>query len=206
MNTTNDTRKASNRLQFFLLPIGLAMLSTGCTFGGFTLVRLLRYDRDAILAGQLWRVLTGHLVHLGGSHLAMNLVGLALIWMLFGRLMSTSAWLATLLSSALAVSLGLLVFNPGLTWYVGLSGVLHGMFLAGAILSIVSGYRAEILLLGFIIAKLAWEQWVGPLPGSAEVAGGDVVVDAHLYGAIAGVIAALVIILWRRRGTPPSTS
>ena len=175
MNTTNDTRKASNRLQFFLLPIGLAMLSTGCTFGGFTLVRLLRYDRDAILAGQLWRVLTGHLVHLGGSHLAMNLVGLALIWMLFGRLMSTAAWL-------------------------------HGMFLAGAILSIVSGYRAEILLLGFIIAKLAWEQWVGPLPGSAEVAGGDVVVDAHLYGAIAGVIAALVIILWRRRGTPPSTS
>ena len=206
MNTTNDTRKASNRLQFFLLPIGLAMLSTGCTFGGFTLVRLLRYDRDAILAGQLWRVLTGHLVHLGGSHLAMNLVGLALIWMLFGRLMSTSAWLATLLSSALTVSLGLLVFNPGLTWYVGLSGVLHGMFLAGAILSIVSGYRAEILLLGFIIAKLAWEQWVGPLPGSAEVAGGDVVVDAHLYGAIAGVIAALVIILWRRRGTPPSTT
>ena len=204
MNATNETKKASERLQFFLLPIGIAMLSAGCTFGGFTLARLLRYDRDAILAGQVWRLLTGHLVHLGAPHLAMNLVGLALIWMLFGRLMTTAAWLATLLSSALAVSFGLLVFNPGLTWYVGLSGVLHGMFLAGAILSIVSGYRAEILLLGFIIAKLAWEQWVGPLPGSAEVAGGDVVVDAHLYGAIAGVIAALVIILWRRRTTPPS--
>ena len=206
MNETNDTKKASERLQFFLLPIGIAMLSAGCTFGGFTLARLLRYDRDAILAGQLWRLLTGHLVHLGGSHLAMNLVGLALIWMLFGRLMSTAAWLATLLASALTVSLGLLVFNPELMWYVGLSGVLHGMFLAGAILSIVSGYRAEILLLGFIVAKLAWEQWVGPLPGSAEVAGGDVVVDAHLYGAIAGVIVALVIVLWRRRGTPPAAT
>jgi len=206
MNATNDTKNASERLQFFLLPIGIAMLSAGCTFGGYTLAQMLRYDRDAILAGQLWRLLTGHLVHLGGSHLAMNLVGLALIWMLFGRLMSTAAWLATLLTSALTVSLGLLIFNPGLMWYVGLSGVLHGMFLAGAILSIVSGYRAEILLLGFIVAKLAWEQWVGPLPGSAEVAGGDVVVDAHLYGAIAGVVVAFVIVLWRRRGAPPAAS
>jgi rhomboid family GlyGly-CTERM serine protease len=206
MNATNDTKKASDRLQFFVLPIGIAMLSTGCTFGGITLARLLRYDRDAILAGQLWRLLTGHLVHLGGSHLVMNLVGLALIWMLFGRLMSTAAWLATLLSSALTVSLGLLVFNPELMWYVGLSGVLHGMFLAGAILSIVSGYRAEILLLGFIVAKLVWEHWVGPLPGSAEVAGGNVVVDAHLYGAIAGVVVALVIVLWRHFGAPPSAA
>ena len=206
MSATSDTNKASERLQFFLLPLGIAMLSAGCTFGGVTLAQQLRYDRDAILAGQLWRLLTGHLVHLGGSHLAMNLVGLALIWMLFGRLMSTTAWLATLLSSALTVSLGLLIFNPGLMWYVGLSGVLHGMFLAGAILSIVSGYRAEILLLGFIVAKLTWEQWVGPLPGSAEVAGGDVVVDAHLYGAIAGVIVALVIVLWRRRSTPPAAT
>ena len=206
MNATNETKKASERLQFFLLPIGIAMLSAGCTFGGLTLAQHLRYDREAILGGQLWRLLTGHLVHLGGSHLAMNLVGLALIWMLFGRLMSTAAWLATLLTSALTVSLGLLIFNPGLMWYVGLSGVLHGMFLAGAIISIVSGYRAEILLLGFIVAKLTWEQWVGPLPGSAEVAGGDVVVDAHLYGAIAGVIVALVIVLWRRRGTPPAAT
>lgn len=203
MNATNDTKSPADRLQFFLLPIGLAMLSAGCTFGGFTLAAMLRYDRDAILAGQLWRLLTGHLVHLGASHLAMNLVGLALIWMLFGRLMSTRAWLATLLASALAVSLGLLAFNPGLTWYVGLSGVLHGMFLAGAILSIVAGYRAEIMLLAFIVAKLAWEQWAGPLPGSAEVAGGDVIVDAHLYGAIAGAFAAAVIVLWRRRDTPP---
>src|SRR5690606_33115171 len=32
----------------------------------------LRYERDALEAGEAWRRLTGHLVHLGRGHLAMN--------------------------------------------------------------------------------------------------------------------------------------
>ena len=31
------------------------------------------------------------------------------------------------------------------------------------------------------------------MPGSEETAGGNVIVDAHLYGAIFGVIAVLVL-------------
>lgn len=31
---------------------------------------LLQYDRQAIADGQLWRVVTGHLVHIGLEHLA----------------------------------------------------------------------------------------------------------------------------------------
>jgi rhomboid family GlyGly-CTERM serine protease len=198
MKTTKNANNLLRLLDFFILPIGIAMLACGATFAGPTVAQMLEYDREGILSGQLWRLFTGHIVHLGAPHLAMNLVGLALIWMLFGRLLSRRAWIAVILLSSIAVSVGLLVFNPQLMWYVGLSGVLHGMFLAGALLSVAAGYRAEILLLGFIVAKLAWEQWFGPMPGSEDVAGGRVVVDAHLYGAIAGAVAAMTLIMWRR--------
>ena len=38
-----------------------------------------RYDRAALLAGQWWRIVTGHLVHLNAAHLAFNLFGLFLM-------------------------------------------------------------------------------------------------------------------------------
>ena len=40
---------------------------------------------------------------------------------------------------------------------------------------------------GFLLAQLAYEHWVGALP----LSGSDpVVVDAHLYGVLGGLIAA----------------
>ena len=47
---------------------------------------------------------------------------------------------------------------------------------------------STLVLLGFA-AKIIFEQIYGPLPGSEQSAGGPVVVDAHLYGAIAGCIS-----------------
>jgi len=46
-----------------------------------------------------------------------------------------------------------------------------------------------------LLAKLAYEQLYGALPGSAATAGGPVIVDAHLYGSIAGIIAAVAILI-----------
>jgi hypothetical protein len=46
-----------------------------------------------------------------------------------------------------------------------------------------------------LIAKLAYETVVGPLPGSEQSSGGTVIVAAHLYGAIAGAITAGVIMI-----------
>ena len=82
-----------------------------------------------------------------------------------------------------------------LLWYVGLSGVLHGLLIAGAI----RGFRAlpseSAIIVGIVVVKLAYEQIAGPMPGSESVSGGDVVVNAHLFGAIGGALAAAA--LWR---------
>ena len=176
------------------LPVVLAVTSILLALLGAHGSGVLRYQRDAILAGQWWRLLTGNLVHLGWPHLWLNLAGLVLVWLLFHRTLSTAAWVIVTLVSSLAVGLGLLVFDPGLSWYVGLSGTLHGLFAAGLVASLTVKQRAEWLLVIAFIAKLTWEQLMGPTAGTAAIAGGNVIVDAHLYGALAGALTAS---LWR---------
>lgn len=156
----------------------------------------LRYDRSAIQHGQWWRLLTGNFVHLGWSHLWLNLAGWLLVWLLFKTHVPVKAWGIATVFCSLGVGLGLLWGSPHLSWYVGLSGVLHGYFVIGALLSIRLGYRFELLLLALVIGKLIWEQNVGPLPGSEKYSGGHVVVDAHLYGAISGALLAILPRRW----------
>ena len=162
---------------------------------------LLRYERTAVLQGQYWRLITGHLVHGSGQHLLLNAVGLGLIAALFPREYSLRGWLLILGSSVAVIDLGFVFLEPQLQWYVGLSGVLHGALAAGAI----SWWRHEskplaAALTAVLVGKLVWEQWHGALPLSGDM---PVVVDAHLYGAIGGALAGALLALHNRA---PSTN
>lgn len=158
----------------------------------------LKYDRLAIESGELWRFLTGHFAHLSHSHLLLNMLGLALTWLLVGRNFSVPEWLLITFSSIMFQAAGFWFLDPNMLWYVGMSGLLHGLMLAGAIKGLQTLRTESMLLGGLVIAKLIYEQMVGPLPGSESTSGGSVVVNAHLYGAIGGAVAALLL---RRRGT-----
>jgi len=145
----------------------------------------LRYDRDRIWAGQLWRLLTGNLVHLGWGHLAMNVAALLLIAPL------APAWV--LLPCGLGVSAGLLFLSPETAWYVGLSGALHGLFASGALAYGLRGSWGGWGGLGLLAAKLAYEAHAGPLPGSADLARGPILLPSHFYGALSGLPWALLL-------------
>lgn len=179
-------------LQKFSIPLTLSAIALVLALTDEAGQQLLRYDRAAILQGAWWRLLSGHLLHLGWSHLLMNLAGLALVWALVGGTLSNRNWLIILSADALITGLGLLIFNPQLDWYVGLSGILHGLLVAGIITQLKQGQRGSVLLLAALALKLAWEQFAGPLPGSESSAGGRVIVDAHLYGALGGLLALLL--------------
>ena len=133
-------------------------------------------------------------MHLGWAHLAMNLAGLAIIWLILARQLPLWQWWMTVLVCAVGVNLGLLAFSPTVGWYVGLSGILHGLIAAGALAGLKRQPSLFLLLLG-LIAKLAWEQSTGQDPGTAQLIGGAVIVDAHLYGALAGVVLGVVSLL-----------
>ena len=85
-----------------------------------------------------------------------------------------------------AIDAGLWLCDSTVQWYVGSSGVLHGLMAAGAFAHLRRREPDGWVLLGLLVAKLVWEQRVGPLP----LAGGVVVVDAHLYGVIGGAAVA----------------
>jgi rhomboid family GlyGly-CTERM serine protease len=152
----------------------------------------LRYDRLAIADGEIWRLVSGHFVHLGLRHFALNAAGLVLVWSLVGTSCRAAKWLVVMLVTIAGIDLGFWYLQPQLNWYVGLSGLLHGVLAAG----IVAGFsrdRRDLWVLGVLLTgKIAFEQIFGPLPGSEESAGGAVITAAHLYGAIAGAVAASV--------------
>lgn len=166
----------------------------------FNLSQLLRFDRDLIAQGHVWLLITGHLAHLNEHHLLLNMAGLLLVALFFSNYMRTRLWLILSLWSALVVGLGLYFFNTYLVWYVGMSGVLHGLFVVGAWCEMQRFKSSGRFLLLLIVGKLMWEQWSGALPGSESMAGGNVVVDAHLYGAIAGGVFLVVWLGRERRG------
>lgn len=149
----------------------------------------LQYQRSAILDGQAWRLITGHLIHLNGPHLLMNLAGLWLIWLLFfTRTTYRTLCLYQLPLLLLGTALGLSLFSPQVVWYRGLSGALHGLLILALLRQLPSQPRMSALLLALFSAKLAWEQMSGPVPGSEAWIAGRVIVDSHLYGAILGGI------------------
>jgi membrane associated rhomboid family serine protease len=90
------------------LVAGLAALDAA----GLPVQAWLRYERAPLAAGELWRGFTAHLVHADARHAALNLAGLALLWLLYAAAASAREWLVVTLASALAVDAGLYVGSP----------------------------------------------------------------------------------------------
>jgi rhomboid family GlyGly-CTERM serine protease len=172
--------------------LGLALLAACAllllpTLAGEGGRRLLRYDRVALAAGEWWRLLTAHVVHLDTRHALLNCLGLALMWALFARDYSPRQWLPIVLGAMAAIDAGLWLCDSTLLWYVGSSGALHGVMAAGAVAHIRRGERDGWVLAGLLAVKLAYEAWLGALPFSGS---GAVVVSAHLYGVVGGATVA----------------
>jgi rhomboid family GlyGly-CTERM serine protease len=92
-------------------------------------------DRTAILRGEWWRLWTGHWVHFSFSHLAWNLVVLlgSGAWLEHVR----PGWFARyILIGAPLISLALLVGEPAMSTYGGLSGLATGVIVLLALAQI----------------------------------------------------------------------
>ena len=174
-----------------LLLLGLMLLSVILQWQG--LVPEFRFDRHLIEAGQWFRLISANIVHLNTQHLLLNMLGLGLVLVFFSDHLKPLQWIALLLISSLAVTIGLYFFNPEIHRYVGLSGVLHGLFIVAAMVEIKRFPLSGWMLLVVLVVKLGWEQFNGAMPGSESMINGHVVVDSHLYGALSGLFYGLVI-------------
>jgi len=142
---------------------------------------------------------SAHFVHADAPHLWWNVAGVLLVGFLFASEYSARQWLLILATSTLAIDIGFLALEPGLQWYLGFSGVLHGCAAAG----LVAWLRKERdpftwLVVAVFAAKLAWEHTMGPLPFTSQSLSLPVIHEAHTYGAVGGLVAGL----WLTRRTP----
>lgn len=167
--------------------------------GGVTFTDGLRYSRDGLEQWQLWRLFSGHFVHLNFTHMVMNGVGFLLALLVVGKALGVLSWLACTVSIMLFIALSLFFLSTDVAWYVGFSGVLHGILALGLGLNFVAGDRVHGVAFVLLLAKVIREQ----LPSfdvfhMLDTIGGAVVVQAHLYGVISGGFLALMVVLAKK--------
>jgi len=180
-------------LTAWMLPGTIVAVAAVLALTGDAGRELLRYDRLAIAGGEVWRLLSGHIVHLSWTHYALNAAGMFLIWYLVGARFSAASWGTVAVLTIAGIDAGFWLLEPQLEWYVGLSGVLHGLLAAGVVGGIRAGHKDAWLLGIVLVLKLGYEQVVGPIPGSAAATGGAVIVAAHLYGAVTAAVAGAIM-------------
>ncbi|ANJ67398.1 rhombosortase [Halothiobacillus diazotrophicus] len=157
-----------------------------------------RFDRGDIFHGQIWRILTANFTEGNGRQLVVDLAGL-MIWTLLAAYLETArTYVILLLGTGLAIGLALLWFDPRIGGYIGLSGILHGLFAASAIRLISRReWLGGLSLLTAVALKIYCEQHLGDL-ALARLLDVPTVLAPHLYGAVAGAAIALALLLFRR--------
>jgi len=152
----------------------------------------LAYYHSGIENGQWWRLITAHLSHTNGFHLLLNAAGLVVINSLFIKSFNTINLIFVSIFSSIFISLCLFWLDPNMQWYMGLSGVLHALFAVGVCDEISKKDKWGWILGIGLISKLTSEQINGSSPGIENLIAATVAVDAHLYGAIAGILYFLL--------------
>lgn len=177
-----------------LLPIGAAILFALLGAASHWVNPSLEYQRGALAGFELWRLATAHLAHLDAWHGALNGAALVLVWRMGRDVVSPAQWAWLLLGAVVAVDAGLYWLSPAVEWYVGASGVLHGLFAGMATLALAGTQRRfGTACLVALAVKLAWEALAGEPASGVLLGDAPVVTVAHLYGSVGGWATAVLL-------------
>jgi rhomboid family GlyGly-CTERM serine protease len=114
----------------------------------------LEYDRTAVLAGEVWRLWTCHMVHYSTQHMLGDVAALLLIGMLTEKIIGSWRTAGALLLGAPTISIGLLLFAPNMEHFRGASAL-------AAMLAIASGMMLWNTRPRLRLALLFWGALLG---------------------------------------------
>jgi rhomboid family GlyGly-CTERM serine protease len=155
------------------------------------------FDRQAIVQDEPWRLLTGHWVHGDREHLAWNLAAFGILGWMIEMSLGSARLYAALLAGTCSVTAWVWLFIPSLELYCGLSGILNTLLFV----ILIDGWqrsRKLIFPLVFVAAaaKIAIESvWSAAIFTHTSW---PAVPEAHLAGALAGVIVMAYLYLLKR--------
>jgi len=181
-------RAVPARLRPWLALLAVGAVCAGIQLAGAATQHALRYERNALLDGQVWRALTCHLVHGTWLRLGATLGVAALVVAAYGPHLRPGA----VLLCAAGVGAGLFLLSLRVRSHGGLSGVLVGLTVYGALEAWRSGRRrASLPLLPIVAAIVAAEVWtVDWFDGLCDARSAKA---ACLYGGIAGALAFAIL-------------
>lgn len=145
---------------------------------------------------EVWRWWTAHWVHVGWIHYLLNMVAFVCLPFIFPYV-KTRFLVILLLVLPPLVSLSFYYGFPDIEAYAGLSGILHGIYVAVAIyfLKFVKERKFALLVLVLACAKILWENLFGSLETSQFI-GSPVLVEAHLLGSFWGAVFTITFLLF----------
>lgn len=171
----------------------LAMLFSGFKPDAATAPALLKWGADygaaTIGQGEWWRVVTATFVHLGWSHVALNMYVLWQIGPFMERLLGNVGFVIVYLVCGIAGSICSLAWNPYLV-SAGASGAIFGLY--GALIGFLILRRDSIpkQVLASILTSAVVFLVVNAVFGALK-AGTDIA--AHAGGLVAGLVCGLVV-------------
>ncbi len=176
-----------------LIAIPLVAVCIICAFAPDGVAAGLAFDRDAILAGEIWRLWTGHIVHFSAQHAALDIAALLLVSIIAERELGSEAMALALLIGSPLISIGLLVVAPDMTLYMGASGLSTFIgVVAGALLwRKIPRLRGILVLIGVaVIAKTFGDTMGLSHELSSMPLGVRVAWQAHVLGGFLGAVCA----------------
>jgi len=176
----------------------IAIISTTLWLLGESTLNALMYHRSGIKAGEIWRILSGHIVHSNGWHLLLNLASLMMIGLLFSQHLTRLVWLLSFVLSGLMISACYFWIAPEYEYYVGLSAVLYAVIIIGAILDIKEQPLIAVIILVIVTARVIWQQYSGSLDSLAELIEDRVAIESHLFGIGSGYVLGILLLIKQR--------
>lgn len=147
----------------------------------------LEYDRAAILRGEVWRVVTGHLTHWSPDHLLWDVLAFLALGFVCER-RRRALYAGVLFVSAMSVSVILLVGCPEVTSYRGLSAVASALWFWAALIIAERRLTPAFMLLALFFVKVMIELTTGTSVFASDIA---VLPSVHLIGAAVGFCGAI---------------
>jgi len=154
--------------------------------------------KEAIIRGQVWRLLTPTFIHFGALHIVFNALWIWIFGQKIERILGSAAFILIFLATALFANIVQAVWY-GAGVFGGLSGVVYGLMgfiwiwqsrLPGTVLKIPTG------IVAFMVVWLV----LGFIGGVDFIMGKSIANGAHFGGLIAGVTAGFYAtqrVIWR---------
>lgn len=169
------------------------------------------YQRDAVRAGQWWRIVTAMWVHLDAWHWLADAMAAAGLILLLARVLRPQRIVGALIACGVLVQMALLP-QPAVQWYGGLSGALHGLAAWGGLRMLrppteagddrLSRWIGVMLCVGVLVKVWLEQSWLSPIAFDPRW-GFGVVRIAHALGAASGLLI-WVLGEWRAQAGKPA--